>query len=65
LKGTVKKWLNYRGFGFIQPDEGDEDVFCHNSEIVGQSTLKEGQKVEFDVESSSKGPRAINVKILE
>jgi CspA family cold shock protein len=65
LQGTVKKWLDFKGFGFIQPDNGGDDVFIHNSEIKGAHDLKEGQKVEFDVENSYKGPKAINLTIIE
>jgi len=63
--GTVK-WFNAsKGFGFIARD-GGEDVFVHHSAIVseGYRTLEEGQRVEFDVESGAKGPKAVNVKAL-
>lgn len=65
MKGTVKRWLSGRGYGFIEPDEGEGDVFVHNSEIRGAYSLREGQRVEFDVEKTDRGPRAINVKIIE
>jgi CspA family cold shock protein len=65
LKGTVKRWLMGRGYGFIEPDEGGSDVFVHHSEIGGLTELREGQKVEFEVQSTYKGPRAINVKLIE
>lgn len=65
MQGTVKKWLEFKGYGFIEPDTGGEDVFIHNSEIKGANDLKEGQKVEFDVETSYKGPKAINLTIIE
>ncbi len=61
--GLVKKWLD-RGYGFIEVDEGD-DVFVHHSNLQGAFELRVGQKVEFEVESSPKGPRAVNVKIVE
>ncbi len=64
LKGTVKKWLELRGFGFIKPDNGGREIFCHCRDIPGVFDLQAGEKVEFDVEKSEKGPRAINVKIL-
>lgn len=63
--GTVK-WFNAsKGFGFIARD-GGEDVFVHHSAILseGYRTLEEGQRVEFDVESGAKGPKAVNVKAL-
>ncbi|WP_235068802.1 cold-shock protein [Turicibacter sp. TJ11] len=63
--GTVK-WFNAdKGFGFITVDNGDE-VFVHFSEIQGNGfkTLEEGQKVEFDVTQSDRGPQASNVQKL-
>lgn len=65
MKGTVKRWLNGRGYGFIQPDEGGEDVFVHHSEIQCAYSLEEGQRVEFDVQRAYRGPKAINVKIIK
>jgi cold shock protein len=49
--GTVKWFNNQRGFGFIQPDRGSQDVFVHISAVerAGMSTLDEGQKVSFEV----------------
>jgi CspA family cold shock protein len=64
LKGTVKKWLTYRGFGFIEPEEGKDDIFVHCSEIEGVFDLREGEEVEFEVEVTPKGPRAINVELV-
>ena len=46
-------------------EEQEEDVFVHNSGLDGVSELQEGQKVEFDLEDSPKGPRAVNVKLVE
>ena len=64
--GTVKWFNQKKGFGFISKDNSEEDVFVHFSSIQtdGFKTLNEGQKVEFDVESSDKGPQARNVKPL-
>ncbi|MCA6108938.1 cold-shock protein [Bradyrhizobium cenepequi] len=49
--GTVKWFNNQKGFGFIQPDQGNQDVFVHISAVerAGLSTLNEGQKVSFEV----------------
>ncbi len=62
--GTVK-WFNGRkGFGFITPEDGGDDLFVHHSEIKGSggfSSLEEGQKVEFEVGEGKKGPCATNV----
>ncbi len=63
--GTVK-WFNAsKGYGFIARDSG-QDVFVHHSAIQseGYRTLEEGQRVEFEVESGDKGPKAVNVKAL-
>jgi CspA family cold shock protein len=49
-----------RGYGFIEPEEGDEDVFVHNSEIGGVYELKEGQHVEFEVESARFEPSTLS-----
>ena len=62
-KGTVK-WFNPgKGFGFINPDDGGDDLFVHHSEIKtkGYASLDEGQKVEFEVGQGRKGPCATNV----
>lgn len=64
LEGIVKKWLDGRGFGFIEVDDNEDDVFVHHSELQGTYSLMSGQKVEFEVEDSYKGPRAKNVKVV-
>ena len=64
--GTVK-WFNAdKGFGFIAPDDGGEDVFAHYSAIAsdGYRSLDENQKVEFDVEQGQKGLQAANIRPL-
>jgi CspA family cold shock protein len=61
--GTVK-WFNAsKGYGFITPDGGGEDLFVHFSEIKidGYATLDEGQKVNFEIGQGKKGPCATNV----
>jgi len=60
-KGTVARWLGDRGFGFIKCEDGKE-IFVHNSDIQGKSSLIEGEKVEFEVTQGDKGPRAAKVK---
>lgn len=64
-EGTVKWFDDTRGFGFIsQP--GGEDIFVHFSAIQGGNTvLREGQRVRFDIVQSLKGNKATNVKIIE
>ena len=64
MEGTVKRWLD-RGYGFIDVDGQEDDIFVHNSELSGVFELREGQKVEFELEDSPKGPRAVNVKVVE
>jgi CspA family cold shock protein len=64
LTGTVKWFNTEKGFGFISRDDGQKDVFVHFSAIQtngGFRNLDEGQRVEFEVEPSPKGPRAANV----
>ena len=59
--GTVKFFNATKGFGFITPDNGSKDVFVHLSALGGQS-LREGDKVSFEIESGPKGPNAVNVR---
>ena len=59
------KWFNDRkGFGFITPDDGGEDLFVHHSNITadGYRSLSDGQAVEYDVGEGRKGPQAVNVR---
>lgn len=61
----IVKWFNdAKGFGFITPDEGGEDLFAHFSAINMESfkTLKEGQRVSFDVTTGPKGKQAANIQ---
>ncbi len=64
--GTVKWFNDAKGYGFITPDDGSEDLFAHFSAIQmgGFKTLKEGQKVEFEVKRGPKGLQAHNIKPL-
>jgi len=64
LEGTVKRWLTGRGYGFIDVDGDDDDIFVHHTDLQDAYALMRGQKVEFDVEDTPKGPRAVNVKVV-
>lgn len=63
ILGTVKWFSRVKGYGFISPDGGEKDVFVHFSAIAGDGyrNLEEGQRVEFSIEDSPKGPQATNV----
>jgi cold shock protein len=66
-KGTVERFMDEKGFGFIKPDSGGKDVFVHHSALGGSGfkSLAQGQRVEFDLVQDPKGPRAENVESLE
>lgn len=65
VTGTVKWFNEAKGFGFIKQEDGT-DVFAHFSAIAGEGykTLKEGQKVEFNVVAGAKGPQAENITVI-
>ena len=64
-KGKVKWFNEKKGFGFITPDSGSEDLFVHHSEVktTGYASLNEGQTVEYEVGQGPKGPRAVSVRV--
>ena len=61
-KGTVKFFNEFKGFGFITPDDGSKDVFVHKNGLTDNIT--EGDKVSYDVEEGQKGLNAVNVKVI-
>jgi cold shock protein len=62
--GVVKWFNNAKGYGFVTPDQGEQDIFIHFSAIAmeGYKTLKEGQKVEFELQEGPKGLHAANLQ---
>lgn len=64
MLGTVKTWIDHRGFGFIAPEAGGPDVFVHVSALVGMTELREGQKITYEEEADPRSgkQRATNVR---
>jgi len=65
--GSVRWFNDAKGFGFITPDAGGEDLFAHFSAIntAGFKSLKEGQKVSFEVKAGPKGKQASNIQVVQ
>lgn len=64
--GTIKKIVRDKGFGFVVPDDGSDDVFFHRSRLAPKvvfDDLREGDEVEFQVTRGEKGPQASNLKV--
>lgn len=66
MTGKIKKILRDKGFGFIEPDDGSDDVFFHRSRLhpkVQFEDLREGDEVQFQVRPGEKGPQAFDLKM--
>ncbi len=66
-RGKVKWFSDTKGYGFVTPDDGSQDIFVHYSSIEGAGfkSLAENDVVEYEVEQGPKGPRAVNVVKVE
>ena len=67
MEGTVKWFNDTKGYGFITPSDGSSDLFVHYSDIEGSGrrSLQEGDKVEFETGQGDKGPKAMDVRVLD
>jgi cold shock protein len=66
MTGTVKWFSRMKGWGFIEPDEGDKDIFVHYENILGDGfrNLEKGERVRFRVEDTPRGPKALEVSAV-
>ncbi len=65
--GTVKLFNPTKGYGFITPDDGGKDAYVHITEVerAGMTSLTEGQKVSFEVQQDTRGPKAVDLAPVE
>lgn len=64
MKGKIARWFEFRGFGFIDVEDKEKDVFVHTSDINGFTAPHVGDTVDFEVRETYKGLRAVNVDIM-
>lgn len=66
MQGTVKKIIQQRGFGFLESEDYEDDIFFHYSQLqnVELSELPLGARVEFELEDTPKGPQAVNIELI-
>lgn len=63
MQGTVKFFNNTKGFGFIKPSDGGDDIFVHSSGLVDE--IRENDEVKFEVQRGKKGMNAVNVELID
>lgn len=64
MKGKIARWFESRGYGFIDVEGQEKDLFVHTNDVKGISSPKVGDTVEFEIKETYKGPRAVNVEIV-
>lgn len=60
----MKRWVRSRGYGFIEPEGGGEDILVHHPDVGDLYELEKGQKVEYEVDKTRPRPRAVKVKVV-
>ena len=65
MKGKIKKYLSYRGFGFIEQENSEEDIFFHITNFPRTSLPRVGQDIEFEILETQKGKEATNIQVIE